>query len=295
MPNVINYADTFSKDLDQQYAREASTNDFEDNKRYKIIDAQTIKVPTIELSGYKDHARDGSVNTGSVSNEWTPYMLDFDRDIQFFIDEADVIESNRVLEAANVTATFNSEQAIPETDAYRYSKLFSDFTTLGKTPTTTALTVDNILSIFDTMMSEMDEAGVPREGRKMKVTPTVDKLLKNAKEIQRYINVQGGGTVVNRIVTDLDGVEIKVVQASRMKTAFDFTVGFVPAVTAKQINFILYHNSAIIARKAISDIYLFPKGSEAAAAFGDLYKNRSYQGCWILKNKVDGIKFHTAA
>jgi len=295
MPNIINYADTFSKDLDQQYAREASTNDFEDNKRYKIIDAQTIKVPTIELSGYKDHARDGSVNTGSVKNEWTPYMLDFDRDVQFYIDEADVIESNRVLEAANVTATFNTEQAIPETDAYRYSKLFADYTTLGKTPTTTALDVNNILSIFDTMMSEMDEAGVPREGRKMKVTPTVDKLLKNAKEIQRYINVQGGGTVVNRIVTDLDGVEIKVVQASRMKTAFDFTVGFVPAVTAKQINFILYHNSAIIARKAIADIYLFPKGSESAAAFGDLYKNRTYQGCWILKNKVDGIKFHTAA
>jgi hypothetical protein len=295
MSNVINYADTFSKDLDQQYAREASTNDFEDNKRYKIIDAQTIKVPTIELSGYKDHARDGSVNTGSVKNEWTPYMLDFDRDVQFYIDEADVIESNRVLEAANVTATFNTEQAIPETDAYRYSKLFADYTALGKTPTTTALDVNNILSIFDTMMSEMDEAGVPREGRKMKVTPTVDKLLKNAKEIQRFINVQGGGTVVNRIVTDLDGVEIKVVQASRMKTAFDFTVGFVPAVTAKQINFILYHNSAIIARKAIADIYLFPKGSEAAAAFGDLYKNRTYQGCWILKNKVDGIKFHTAA
>lgn len=295
MSNVINYAQTFSKDLDQQYAREASTNDFEDNKRYKIIDAQTIKVPTIELSGYKDHARDGSVNTGSVKNEWTPYMLDFDRDVQFYIDEADVIESNRVLEAANVTATFNTEQAIPETDAYRYSKLFADYTALGKTPTTTALDVNNILSIFDTMMSEMDEAGVPREGRKMKVTPTVDKLLKNAKEIQRYINVQGGGTVVNRIVTDLDGVEIKVVQASRMKTAFDFTVGFVPAVTAKQINFILYHNSAIIARKAIADIYLFPKGSEAAAAFGDLYKNRTYQGCWILKNKVDGIKFHTAA
>lgn len=291
----INYAEAFERNLEQQYARELTSADFDSNKKYKFINAKTVNVPTLTLSGYKDHARDGSKNRGSLSNIFTPYALSFDRDIEFFVDEADVDETNQALSAANITATFNEEQAIPETDAYRYSKLFADFVAAGGTAVTTALSVENILGLIDAEVEKMDEAGVPLEGRKMKVTPEVDRLIKQAKEISRYMNVNANSGNIDRRVKMLDSIEIKVVPSARMMTAYDFTEGFTPAVGAKQINFILYHNSAIIAPKKIADIYLWTKGSSPESAFGHLYQNRSYQDCFLIVQKKAGVAFHTAA
>ncbi|MDQ4683020.1 hypothetical protein RCF13_25305, partial [Stenotrophomonas maltophilia group sp. RNC7] len=102
--------------------------------------------------------------------------------------EMDVDETNQVLSAANITGVFNEEQAIPETDAYRYSKLYSEFVANGGTVNTTVLTVANILSVFDKMMEDMDEAGVPQSGRILKVTPPVYTMLKNAEGIQRTLD-----------------------------------------------------------------------------------------------------------
>lgn len=291
----INYAEAFERNLEQQYARELTSADFDSNKKYKFINAKTVNVPTLTLSGYKDHVRDGSKNRGSLSNIFTPYALSFDRDIEFFVDEADVDETNQALSAANITATFNEEQAIPETDAYRYSKLFADFVAAGGTAVTTAMTVDNILGLIDAEVEKMDEAGVPLEGRKMKVTPEVDRLIKQAKEISRYMNVNTNSGNIDRRVKMLDSIEIKVVPSTRMMTAYDFTEGFTPAVGAKQINFILYHNSAIIAPKKIADIYLWAKGASPESAYGPLYQNRSYQDCFLIVQKKAGVAFHTAA
>lgn len=291
----INYAESFERDLEQQYARELTSADFDLNRKYKFINAKTVNVPTLTLSGYKDHARDGSKNRGSLSNIYTPYALSFDRDIEFFVDEADVDETNQALSAANITAVFNTEQAIPETDAYRYSKLLADFVAAGGTPVTTGLTVDNVLTLIDAEVEKMIEAGVPQENLKMKVTPTVDRLIKQAKEVQRYMNVNMNDGSIDRRIRNIDGIEITVVPAARLLSAYDFTEGFVPAVGAKQINFILYHNSAIIAPMKISDIYLWTKGSTPEAAFGHLYQNRSYQDCFLIAQKKAGVAFHRAA
>ena len=58
----INYAERFERQIEQQFARELTSANIATNNRYRFIDAQTIRVPTIQLSGYKDHARDGSKN-----------------------------------------------------------------------------------------------------------------------------------------------------------------------------------------------------------------------------------------
>ena len=174
---AINYAERFERQIEQQFARELTSADMAENRRYNFIDAQTIRVATVTLSGYKDHARDGSKNRGTVGNTYQAFSLTHDRDIEFFVDEMDVDETNQVLSAANITAVFNSEQAIPELDAHRYSKLYSEFKTNGGTVDKTVLTEANILSVFDKMMKDMDEASVPQSGRKLKVTPTVYLIL----------------------------------------------------------------------------------------------------------------------
>jgi hypothetical protein len=293
---AINYASLFLANLEQQYARGLTSSALERNRKYKFINAKTINVPTVSLTGYKDHARDGSKNRGVVSNIYTPMALTHDRDIEFFVDEADIDETNMALSAANITAVFNDEQAIPETDAYRYSKLYADFVAHGGVVDTTALTAANVLTQFDKMMENMDDAGVPESGRVLYVIPTVYTLLKNAEKIQRTLEATGQAAAVNRNVRSLDDVEIVKVPKDRFKTTYDFTEGFVPGVGAKQMNMILVHpETAIMAPVKFADIYLWKKGETPESAFGNLYQNRNYQDLFVIKQKVKGVEINTVA
>lgn len=292
---AINYAERFERQIEQQYARELTSADMAANRRYNFIDAQTIRVATVTLSGYKDHARDGSKNRGTVGNTFQAFSLTHDRDIEFFVDDMDVDETNQVLSAANITAVFNSEQAIPELDAYRYSKLYAEFVAAGGTVDTTVLTEENILSVFDKMMEDMDEASVPQSGRMLKVTPPVYTMLKNAEKFQRTLDVTGGAKSINRNVRSLDEVTIVTVPSDRMKTTYDFTEGFVPAVGAKQINMMLYHTSGILAPVKVSDIYLWNKGETPESAFGFLYQNRSYSDLFLIKAKMGAVAINAEA
>lgn len=292
---AINYAERFERQIEQQYARELTSADMATNRRYNFIDAQTIRVATLTLSGYKDHARDGFKNRGTVGNTFQAFSLTHDRDIEFFVDDMDVDETNQVLSAANITAVFNTEQAIPELDAYRYSKLYTEFIAAGGVVNTTALTEATILTVFDKMMEDMDEAGVPQSGRMLKVTPPVYTMLKNAEKLQRTLDVTGGAKGINRNVRSLDEVTIQVVPSDRMKTSYDFTEGFVPAVGAKQINIMLYHNSCILAPVKVADIYLWNKGETPESAFGYLYQNRSYSDLFLIKAKMGAVAINAEA
>ncbi|WP_312667428.1 hypothetical protein [Tissierella praeacuta] len=291
----INYAERFERQIEQQFARELTSADLATNRRYNFIDAQTIKVPTVTLSGYKDHARDGSKNRGTVGNTYQAFSLTHDRDIEFFVDEMDVDETNQVLSAANITAVFNQEQAIPELDIYRYSKLYSEFVASGGKVNTETLTVSNILTVFDKMMEDMDEAAVPQSGRMLKVTPPIYTMLKNAEKIQRSIDVSGGAKSINRNVRSLDEVTIVTVPSDRMKTLYNFADGFKPGEGAKQINMMLYHTSAILAPVKVADIYLWNKGETPDSAFGYLYQNRMYTDLFVIKAKKDAIAINAEA
>lgn len=290
-----NYAERMEKHIEEQYSHELTSFDFGLNSDYKFIDAKTIKMADLTVSGYKDHARDGSKNRGTLENKWIPYALTHDRDVEFYVDEADVDETNQVLTAANVTRKFNTDQAIPEIDKYRYSKVFKDYESAAGVADTTALTAETILDVVDKLMEEMDEAGVPSEGRRLKVTPKVNSMLKNAKDLQRMLIVSPEAKTVNRSITNLDDIEIQVVPSDRMKTVYDFTQGAVAGETAKQINMILFHPSAVIAPVKISQIYLWPQGSTPESAYGWLYQNRLYMDAFVIKSKKQGIAFNVEA
>lgn len=291
---AINYASQFAALLAQQFAQGSTSADMERNRRFNWINAHTLNIPTLTLSGYKDHVRDGSKNRGTMATAYQAVVADYDRDIEFFADEADIDETNMALSAANVTGTFNAEQAIPEMDAYRYSKLFTAFVAAGGTVDTTALTAANILAEFDAAMEAMDEAGVPVSGRVMKVTPVVNTLLKNAEGLTRTLDASGN-PIVKRSIHSLDDVEIVVVPSDRMKSAYDFSDGFAPAVTARQINFMLYHTDAIVADNKINDIYLWAKGSTPDSAFGNLYQNRTKGVLYLITKKIAGVYINAAA
>lgn len=293
-----NYAEQFSPILQQKYEQELKSHKlFGSNPQVKFIDAQTIKVPNMVVSGYKDHNRSNiGFNAGTVSNTWEPKKLAHDRDVEFAIDPMDVDETNHVVSIANVQNTLETEQAIPEKDSYVFSKLHQEATTYassGATITNTALTAENILAEFDLAMEKMDEAGVPSEGRLLYVTPTVNKLLKQSKDLMRVLSAKGDGTV-KRSIYDLDDVEIESVPSARMKTKYDFTEGVRPAGDAKQINMILVHPSAVIARDKYAYINVFTPGHDSRTADKWLLQSRFYMDAFLIKAKAPGIFLNVA-
>lgn len=287
MPNTVNYVTQFEKELKQKYSRELLTADLT-TQNVIFTGANKIKIPYISVSGYKDHSRNGGFNRGTVKNDFMEKTLAFDRDIEFFVDSMDVDETNQALSAANVTNTFETEKAIPETDAYRLSKLYTEFTKLGQTATSDALTVKNILDKFDTWMEEMDEDEVPEEGRILYVTPSIYTVIKNAEKIVRSLEVTKSAAI-NRHVRSLDDITIKKIPSGRMKSAYNFTEGYVPATTARQMDMILVHPKSVIASDKHAYINLWAPGSHTQGD-GYLYQNRKYGDLFLIDTRVEGVK-----
>lgn len=297
---VYNYAEQFEQALHQKYAKElASVDLFNSNLQVKFINAQTIKLPNITVSGYKDHNRQNiGFNSGTISNNWEPKKLEHDRDIEFAIDPMDVDETNLVVSIANVQNTLETEQGIPEKDCYVFSKLYTEagkYAANGATIDTTTLTAENILQKFDDAMEKMDEAGVPSEGRILYVTPAVNKLFKQAKDIQRVLGVNGSNGDVKRSIYSLDDVKIKQVQSARMKSQYNFTNGCVATDEAKQMNFILIHPSCEVAREKYSYIKVFTPGHDSRTADNYLLQSRFYMDAFLIKNKAAGIFINATA
>lgn len=297
--SVYDYAELFMRELAQKYEREMVSNDLTlSNQNIKFLNAQTIKIPRLTVSGYKDHNRASmGFNTGSVSNDWEPKKLTHDRDIEIPIDPMDVDETNLVAEVANIQNTFEEEQAIPEKDSYRFSKLLTEATTYkskGAVVDETALDSSTILEWFDEQMAIMDDKSVPQEGRLLYLTSTMQKLLKQADGITRTMSVGAAG-VIDRRVHGLDDVTLKPVPSARFKTKYDFTDGCVPAVGAKQINMILVHPSCVISRDKYAYMKLFTPGTDSRTADKYVYQNRYYTDTFLIERKSCGIAINKEA
>ncbi|WP_142414397.1 capsid protein [Hathewaya massiliensis] len=297
---VYSYAEQFERELQQKYARELTSYTLtQSNPGVKFINAQTIKLPRLTLSGYKDHNRNTmGFNTGTISNDWEPKKLAHDRDVEFALDPMDIDETNLVLEIANIQNVFETEQAIPEKDSYRYSKLYAEakaYKSKGAIIDNTVLTIANILDWFDTQMEKMDDEAVPSEGRILYVTPAMNKLLKNASGLTRNIDVTSNNGNIDRRVYSLDDVNIVKVPSARFKTKYDFTNGCVPATGAKQINMILIHPSCVVSRDKYAYMKVFTPGTDSRTADKYVYQNRYYTDTFLIENKACGIAINAEA
>lgn len=293
-----NYAEQYEQILVQKYEQEQkSWALFQSNPGIGWLNAKTIKLPHITTTGYTDYARTAQgFGAGTLTNDWEAKTLSHDRGVEFYIDTMDVEETGLALQVANITGVFESEQAIPERDCYTFSKLFADFTTTyGGTADTTALTAANFLETFDGWMQAMDDANVPMEGRKLYVTPTTNKLIKEAEGLTRIVHTDTDEGMIRRYVHELDDVEIIQVPSARLKTAYDFTVGAVPASGAKQINALLVHPDSVVARTRHEYIRVFEPGSDSRTGDGYLYQNRAYWDAFLLSQRTAGVLFNVEA
>lgn len=294
---AVNYAEAYERALAQAYPNVLNFGELynvANNRTYKFVDAKTIHIPSISVTGRKNVNRDSidGVFQRNVDNDWETKTLTFYREWSTSIDPADVMDTNMVLTIQNATQVFNETQKFPEKDAYTISKIYADWVAEGKTADTTALNVDNVLAVFDKLMEQMDEALVPAQGRLLYVTPAVKTLLKQASNIGLSRSVQNGENTINRVVDRLDEIKLISVPSFLMKTAYTFTTGFAPSASAKQINLFLVHPSAILTPSKYAFV-----GMEAPAAGtkGDyIYYEKEYSDVFILNNRTGAIAFNVS-
>lgn len=292
---ALNYAQQYAQALAQAYpyvlhfaALRSSPND----ARYKWTGANTIQIPSLTTTGRVDADRDTiSTATRNYNNAWEPKTLANHRKWSTLVHPMDIDETNHVASIQNITQVFNEEQKFPEMDAYLISKIYADWTTAGGAADTTAITVDNVLTIFDGYMTAMDEKNVPATGRILYATPAIKSILKRAKELSRFI--QNGESAINRAVRSLDEVQIESVPSTLMKTMYDFTEGYKAGVGAKQINMALIHPSAVITPEKYAFAQLDPPSAGSEGKY--VYFEESYDDVFVLNKRKDAIMFNTEA
>ncbi len=292
---TINYAKEYYAELEQAFpyvlyfgALYATPN----NGRYKWVNAKTIEVPSISVTGRVDSSRDTIATAArNYDNAWTPLTLENERKWSTLVHPRDVDETNQVATISNITRVFNEEQKFPEMDAYTISKIYADWTTQGNTAISETLTTENILTVFDKMMQNMSEGRVPKMGLILYVTPTVNTILKNAQGIYRTVNVGANSEVIKRAISNLDDVQIVEVPSELMKTLYNFTQGWVVSDDAVQINMVLINPIAVITPVS----YEFAKLDEPSALSEGkyVYYEESHEDVFVLKNKNKAIQFCT--
>lgn len=291
----INYAAQYSQALAQAYPYVLNFGRLyatENNGRYRMgEDGKTIYIPSIKTTGRVASDRDTiAMATRNYDNAWEPKTLKNQRKWSTLVHPKDIDQTNEVASIQNITQTFNEEQKFPEMDAYLISTLYSLWTTEGMTADSTALTVNNVLTVFDKLMLAMDEARVPANGRILYVTNEVKTMLKQAAGISRSFNVQSGGNNINRSVSRIEEVEVIGVPSTLMKTSYDFSSGWKVKGDAVQVNMFLVHPSAVITPVSYQFSQLDAPTAVTEGKY--IYFEESFEDVFILNKKKDGIQFN---
>ncbi|GCA68048.1 phage capsid protein [Mediterraneibacter butyricigenes] len=295
---TLNYATQYQQALEQEFpyvlyfgALFSTPN----NGRYRWVNSRVIEIPTISTTGRVDGDRETiGTKKRNFNNSWTPLTLENHRSWQTLVHPRDIDETNQVASIANITRVFNDEQKFPEMNAYCISKIYSEWTGKSKTADKTVLTTENVLEVFDKMMTDMDNNRVPRAGRILYVTPEVRTLINNAKQIYRTLDVSTQSQTIRRAVTSIDEVEIpESVPSDMMKTVYDFTTGWEVDTTAKQINMCLIHPTAVITPISYEFAKLDPPSAGSEGKWD--YFEESFEDVFVLPNKVNAIAFNVEA
>lgn len=295
---TINYAAQYARELAQAYpyalnfgALYATPN----NGRYRMgEDGKTIYIPNLSTTGRVAADRDTiATATRNYDNAWEPKTLSNQRKWSTLVHPKDIDQTNEVASIANITQVFNEEQKFPEMDAYCVSTLYKLWCEQGHEADTTALTAANVLTVFDALMLNMDNARVPANGRILYCTNEVKTLLKQASGLARNFDVQGKKSAIDRTVSRIEEVEIIGVPATLMKSAYTFTAGWAVAERAAQINMMLVHPSAVITPVSYQFSQLDPPSAVTEGKY--IYYEESFEDVFILNKKSDALQFNVTA
>lgn len=293
---ALNYAQRWEPGLIAILNQQTLTSPFI-TSNVKWLNAKSFHFTQMSVSGYKKHSREGGFKQGKYTQSDKVYTLEHDRDIEFFVDKADVDETNQTASAENISAVFQRTQVAPETDALFFSKVATAAVTASLS-STTALADYNVDNVF-TKLKEILKRGKLRlykqtSGLVMYVKSDIMDLLERSKELTKKVEITqiaDGGLGIQTRVTHIDNVPIiEVIDTDRFYSAFNFDSengGYTPATGAKAINVLVACTATCFTVPKINSIYFFAPG-EHTNGDGYLYQNRSLMDTFVFPNGLDG-------
>lgn len=300
MANSIETAALFQKACDQQIIEGATSGWMEANAgNVKYSGGREIKIPTIATDGLGNYDRNSGYPRGKVALTYQTKTMTQDRGIEFLLDRIDVDESGFIATAAETMRVFQSENVIPEIDAYRYSTLYKLINAKGNVETYTPDKSTIISSLKADIGEVRDKCGSNTDLVIIMSIPIAEKL-SDGEEFQRYINLTAfkQGEISTEIMT-LNGIPIIRVPSARMKSAYTFNsgasaFGFTAASDAKDINWIICPKSAPIAVSKTDGVKIFdPSQTQGADAWKIEY--RKFHDLWVMDKALDAMRASVSA
>lgn len=295
---TLNYAEQYARELAQAYPYALYFGKIwsATKPEVKFVDNKTIHLPSLTTTGRVNGDRD-TIGTFSrnFDNNWETKTLKNHRTWGTLVHPRDIDETNQVASIANITKVFNEEQKFPELDALAISTLYAlkngqeAITPLAKG----TITLENVLTYFDTLMDKMDEARVPAVGRILYVDTYTKTLIDTAKESARFLNAND--TAIKRSLSRIDEVEVISVPTVCMKSAYDFHTGtdgkngFAAATNAVDVKMFLVHLSAVI--PAINYEFAQLESPSALSQGKYVYFEESFEDLFIYDKKHNAIQF----
>ncbi len=291
---AINYITKDDGVLDQKIVQGLLTTALGGNADVNLVaGGKSFTLTTISTTGLKAHSRGKGFNEGSVENAKKVYTMGQDRDVEFFIDTQDVDETNQDLAVANISKTFIEEHVQPEIDAYRFSTLATTAIDAKQSEEQT-ITKANAYSELKKAILPVRKFGP--QNMVVYVSSEVMDALEQSSEFTRQITNQNiGMTALESRITSLDGVMIvEVWDDARFKTEYDFTDGFTPKASAKDINFLVVAKPAVIQIVKENAVFLFAPGQHTEGD-GYLYQNRLYHDLFVKEEQKEGVRVSVKA
>lgn len=290
---ALNYAEKWQPELLDILMQNTLTSPFV-TSNVRWLDAKTFHFTQMNVSGYKEHSRQGGWNRGTYTQTDVPFTVTHDRDIEYIVDKADVDETNRTASIQNISATFALSKQSPEMDAYFFSKIAALAKDAGLS-TDTALSAYTKENVFTKIKEALGHAKLRRykqsSGLVCYIRTEIMSMLELSKEFTNTINmssVSAPGRSIETRVTQIDGIDIlEVIDIDRFCDKFDFTEGFVPAADSHYLNILVATPQTAFTVPKISSIYAFAPG-EHTEGDGWLYQNRAYWDTFVMPNGYDG-------
>lgn len=287
--SIFNYASFYQPELIELIKQESLISPLLANPtNIKFTGAKTFHLTAMNASGFKEHSREGGWNRQPIRQTDQTFTITHDRDVEFFVDKANVDETNMTASIGNITRIFMKQQATPEMDAYTFSTLATRAIDGGDTKylSTEPIAKDTVYEQFKKLLLPLRRYSRTLIGY---ATSEWMDALEQSPRFNRNIdvaNIAGPKSIETRVAS-VDGIRIiEVYDEERFKTEFDYTDGFKSTVTAKQIKFMLVSNEYNFFAPKFESIYNYAPGQHTLGD-GYLYQNRSMWDVFTIKNHND--------
>ena len=291
----LNYAEQYAPKLIELFIENSYLAPFLASN-VEWLNAKNFHFTSLKVGGYKQHKLTGGWNRQKFEEEDNVYTVQNDRDVEFFVDKREVDETNRTASIENISDVFVKTQAIPEADAYFFSKVATKAISVERKSETvkSAWTKDNVISKLKAIIKA--NRRYANKGLVLYVTGDIMDLISLSTEYNRNINIERLSDSTKGLetrITVIDGVIlIEVIDDDRFYTAFDFTEGYELTNASRAINVLAATPLTTKYVDKISSIYLFFPG-EHTEGDGSLYQNRDLNDVFVFPNgkdnKIDSI------